>query len=207
MISIDPSDIFNILASHGTILSYTIILILMLAEGPIVNYVAALVASLGYLDIWVVFFLAIFGNQIPDILLYFLGRKFKRRYFEKFASHFWISKKRIRWLEKNIKKHSLKVLFSFKVIPNLPIPGLILCGFAKVPFRKFFLATLVMNVAFAIVYSFLGFYSGVLVISYTRYFNLAAYLIPIMILLIILIYFFTKRLYLALAKISKYEDE
>lgn len=201
-------DMLNILFNHGGLFVYSLIFVLMLVEGPIVNYIAALAISLGYdIDIRVIVLLAILGNQIPDLILYYLGRNLKKSSLKKFAKRFWISHKRINWLEINIKKHPIKTLLSVKAIPNLPVPGLILSGFAKISFKKFFWSTLIINLIFAAVYTSLGFYSGIVVSSSLKYFRIAEYLIPAVIILSILTYFITKFLYFWISKMFKQKNE
>jgi len=63
-------DILSLIQIHG----YWIMFVLMFIEGPITAYVAAFAASLGYFNVWAVLSLFVFGNQIPDTILFFIGR-------------------------------------------------------------------------------------------------------------------------------------
>ena len=202
MISINsPQDFFVFFSSHGPIAMYIVLFVLMFLEGPIVTYFAAFAASLGYLNIWGVFTLAILGNQIPDVLLYILGKSLKKKSIEKFISFFGLTEKRMIWIETNIKKHSIKSILGFKVIPNLPIPGLVLSGFIKLPFKKFFWTTIILNVVLAIIYTTLGFYSGRVVSSFFGELKRMEYIIPIALVGGFLIFLLTKLVY---SKLSKY---
>lgn len=114
------SAIFNFLtvfSGSSLFFSYFILFILMFIEGPIVAYVAAFSASLGYFNVWAVFLLFIFGNQIPDILFFELGRRLRKKSVEKFAGYFGIEKKRITWMEKNMNKHFKKTTVITKLVP------------------------------------------------------------------------------------------
>jgi membrane protein DedA with SNARE-associated domain len=161
----------------------------MLLEGPIVTFIVSFASSLGYLNIWIILVLAFFGNQIPDILLYFIGRSLRKSTVEKILSLI------------SIEKHYVTAIVSFKIIPNFPIPGLILTGFSKLEFKKFFWTTLVSNCVLAIVFTSLGFFSGVVTTLFLKYFKHVEYALPIAILLSIALYFFVKWLY---SYISKY---
>jgi membrane protein DedA with SNARE-associated domain len=173
----------------------------MLLEGPIVTFIVSFASSLGYLNIWIILVLAFFGNQIPDILLYFIGRSLRKSTVEKILSLIGLSSSKVTKLRKSIEKHYVTAIVSFKIIPNFPIPGLILTGFSKLEFKKFFWTTLVSNCVLAIVFTSLGFFSGVVTTLFLKYFKLVEYALPIAILLSIALYFFVKWLY---SYISKY---
>jgi len=110
----------------------------MLIEGPIATYVAAFAASAGLLNIYIIFILAVFGNLIPDCFFFFVGRHSRVKAVESFLESFWINKSRIKKIEKGLHKHIKKSIVVLKLTPGLGIPGILLAGFTKVPFRKFF---------------------------------------------------------------------
>jgi membrane protein DedA with SNARE-associated domain len=176
---------------------------LMFIEGPIVAYVAAFSASLGYFNAWVIFLLFVLGNQIPDTLIFEFSRRLKRERVEKFASYFGLEKKRISWIEKNMKKHFKKTTLVTKLVPPFPTPGIIVAGFAKVPFWKFFWTYLIYNIFYAAIFVLLGYYSGIAVNTFVNYFKITEYLLFIVLVLVILIYFIIKKASFKLAKVIK----
>jgi membrane protein DedA with SNARE-associated domain len=187
-----PSYIFELIGSHGLLTAYIAIFIIMCLEGQIIVIIAAFAASLGYLNVWFVFILAVLGGVIPDSILYIIGRSIRNRTMEKFVSHFGLSKNRIAWLENKIKAHSIKSVAIVKIVPPLPVPGLILCGFTKMNFRKFFLAQVTINILGSAIFVLIGFYSGTLTSELFRYLNIGEFLLPAFIALILGFYFLSK---------------
>lgn len=180
--------------------SYFIIFFLMFIEGPIVAYASSFTAALGYLDVWILIPLFILGNQIPDILIFKIGGLLRGETIEKYVSYFGLHKKRIEWLEKNINKHSIKTIILIKSVPPLPFPGIVISGFMKMPFKKFFWIDLVYNIFYAILFIALGYYSGLVTNISLKYFKLGELLIPIAIVLILGVYLLIKWVDTKMAK-------
>lgn len=181
-------------------LSYFIIFILMCLEGPIITFAAAFAASGGYVNVWIIFILAVFGNFIPDMLFFLLGRTLKIKTIGKIDSYFAISRKKISSLERNIKNHSIKTIAIVKLVPLLAIPGLILIGFMKVPPKKFIIADFILNMVFAILFVSLGYYSGITISAFATYVKRSEIVIPIALIIIGAIYYILRRLSVKLEK-------
>lgn len=173
---------------------YVIMFILMFFEGPVATYLGAFAASLGYANIWIVIILSMLGNQIPDSILYFFGRALNTNAIKRVMIFFGVSHKRIKWMNKNAKKHPKKIVTIVKLINPIAMPGLIFCGFINVPFKKFFITTLLLNIIHAIIFSFLGYYSGIAVNTFLKYLKIGEYLIiPIIVILTAILYFLLKK--------------
>ena len=194
---------FNALVALLETHSYFFIFALMFIEGPIVNFAAAFASALGVFNIWIIFILAIFGNQLPDSSLFFLGHKLRGKTMEKVVSYLGLNKKRIKAIERHLKENSTKTIIRFKVIDPIAVPGILIAGFMKVPFKKFFWIDLLMNFLQAILMTALGFYSGILVDTSLKYFKLSFYLLPIAVVLIFVVWFGIKRVYRLLTKFEK----
>lgn len=189
-------DLLAFIQSQG----YFIIFILMFFEGPIVTYAAAFAASLGVFNIWIIFILALFGNIVPDTVLYSFGRFSRGSRVERWVETFGLTNKRMAKIEGGFMKNTYKTLLIIKLTPLLPAPGLILSGFMKVSFRKFLLIDIIFNVAAALIFTALGFYSGVSLGSITRYLKMGWFLVPLFVILIIIVYFILKKINKAIAK-------
>lgn len=175
---------------HG----YLLVFLLMILEGPIITAGAAFAASLGVFNIWVILFLSIFGNLVPDALLFFIGRFSRGDRVEKFIKRFGITKQSINGLEKGFKNHAWKTITFIKLVPPFPLPGLILTGFARVPIKKFFLIDMTFNLVSSIIATIIGFYFGVAISSVFGYFKISQYAIILLLPLAILFYFFYKKM-------------
>lgn len=194
---INPQNILSFVMNNN---SYVIIFILMFIEGPIVAYASSFAAALGYFNVWILIPLFILGNQIPDVLIFKIGGLLRGKTVEKYVSYFGLHKRRIKWLEKNINKHSIKTIILIKSIPPLPLPGIIISGFMKMPFKKFFWIDLIYNILYAILFIALGYYSGLVTNMSLKYFKLGELLIPIAIILIIGVYLLIKWIDRKMAK-------
>lgn len=165
----------------------------MIIEGPIVTYAASLAASLGFFDVWIIFSLAFFGGFLPDILFYLIGRFSRGQGVEKLVSRFGLTKIKIKKLEANLSKHFGKTIIFIKLNPVLPLPGLILSGFVKIPFKKFILIDFIFNLGGALIFTLLGFYSGLAVNTFAKFLNLGEIVIPFIIILLITVYFLIRK--------------
>lgn len=172
--------------------SYLIIFILMIVEGPIVTATAAFAASLGYLDIYYIFFISFFGNFIPDSILYAVGRLGRRKSVESLAHKVGLNQRRIQLVEDNLRKHAGKALTFGKISPFLPVATLVLAGFVRMPYGKFARIDAAINAVTTIVFIIIGYFFGINIKILLDYLNLGAYVLFLIIPLIALIYLLTK---------------
>lgn len=181
--------ILTLVFNKSSILGYLILFILMFVEGPIVAYIAAFAASQGYFDVWLVFILFILGNQIPDVLFFKIGQKLKDSTIKRFAGFFGVTHKRVNWIKRNVKTHFIKTTLVTKTVPPLPTAGIVVSGYSKVKFKKFFWVYLVYNVFYAMLFVALGYYSGIAIASFLKYFRLSEFILFAALILVIGLYF------------------
>jgi membrane-associated protein len=179
----NPSGLLAFLQTNG----YTIMLILMILEGPIVTYVAAFAASLGVFNIYYILVLSLLGNFIGDLGAFLIGRIGKRYSVEKYVSKL-ISEKRMEKIKDYLKNHTGKTLAVIKLTPPLPVPGLMLAGASGVSFKKFFIYSSIVSVIYSISMVLLGFYSGFAFNTISKYVKYIEFIIGGSILLAIGIY-------------------
>jgi len=191
-------DILSLIQIHG----YWIMFVLMFIEGPITAYVAAFAASLGYFNVWAVLSLFVFGNQIPDTILFFIGRGLRGKSVESVFKYFGVKKRRIVWIEKNMKNNFFKTTMITKLVPPLPTPGIILTGFARIEFKKFFWTYFIYNIVYASIFVLLGYYSGIALSIFLKYLKLTQYLLFIGLCLSVLLYYLIKFISNKISKTS-----
>lgn len=196
-------NIIDTLSANGEFLTYIILFGIMCFEGPTIVTVAAFASSQGYLNPWIILLLGIFGGIIPDLLLYTLGRSLRVDSIERIVHVFGLNKRRIEWLEEKLKKHAIKSVMIIKLVPPLPIPGLILTGFMKVDLKKFLFAQIMLNTIGTLVFFVIGFYSGILTGKVADYLKIGEIIIPAIIICIIIVYFVSKYMNRKLLKILK----
>lgn len=104
---------------------------------------------------------------------------------EGLIKYFKVSNKKLKTIELAMHKHAVKTLILIKFV--MPIPGLFVAGFVKIPFRKYFMTIFIFNILSAIIFASLGYYSGLAVNSFVRYVKLTELILPIFAVVIILI--------------------
>ena len=174
--------------------SYFFIFLLIVIEGPIVTAVASYAASLGYFNIWIIFLLSILGNLIADVFFYIIGRFSRTKRTEGLIKKFGLKDCQIKSLEENLKKHVIKTLFIIKLTPLLPIPGLLVAGFSKIPFKKFLFYDLFLILISTSAIILLGYYFGFAINSIFKYFKIGQFSILGVIIVLFLLYIFYKKL-------------
>lgn len=186
----DLSSALPFIQSSG----YLIVFILMVIEGPLITAAAAFAASLGIFDIWIIVLLSLMGNLFPDIFLYCIGRFTRGKRVESIVERLGLTKSRIKKLEKGFERHAGKTITFAKLIPPFPVPGLILAGFMRVPFKRFFLIDVVFNIVSTTVFIVIGFYLGLIATGVFRYFKIGEYALLLIIPSVLLVYWAFKEL-------------
>lgn len=126
----------------------------MIIEGPVATLVAALFASLGAFNVFVVLLLSIIGDIIGDAFFYFLGRKHGTNFVKRFGRYTGITQQRFEKLNEYFQIHGGKTVFAAKSTVGLSWVAFMFAGATKMRMKKF------------LQYSFLGglIWSGFLVI-------------------------------------------
>jgi membrane protein DedA with SNARE-associated domain len=132
---------------------YWVMLPLMIIEGPIAAMFAAMMASLGAFNVWIVLAFSIFGDLIADALFYWLGYKYGMGFVNSVGKYIGITPKLVERMEGYFQKHGRKTIFAVKSTTGLCWTTFVAAGIVKMDFKKF------------MVYSFYGgiIWSGFLV--------------------------------------------
>lgn len=173
---------------------YLMIFAAIIIGGPIFISAAAFAAALGYLNVYLIFGLAFFGEMAVDIILYSIGHISRAQVVEKFGHYFGLTDERILRLEKMLHQHSWKTLFIIKYSPIIPVPGFVITGAAKLPFKKFFYILFALSLPKAIFFTVIGYFFGQAYGRLAHYFYFGQYLIIVVIILFILINYLFARL-------------
>jgi len=173
--------------------SYLMIFAAIIVGGPIFISAAAFAAALGYLNVYLIFSLAFFGELAVDITLYLIGYISRAGVVEKFGHYFGLTDERILRLEKLLHQHSWKTLFIIKYSPIIPIPGFVITGAAKLKFKKFFYILLALSLPKAVFFTVIGYFFGRAYNSLANYFYYGQYFIVVVIILFIVINYLFSR--------------
>jgi membrane protein DedA with SNARE-associated domain len=126
-------NIFQFLHQYG----YWIMLPLMIIEGPVVTLIAAMLASLGAFNVFVVLLFSISGDIIGDIALYGLGYKFGMEFVQRVGKYMGITEKLVLRMEKYFTRHGGKTIFAVKSTTGLCWATFVAAGIVKMNFKKF----------------------------------------------------------------------
>lgn len=117
---------------------YFVLAFIVAIEGPVATLLGAAAASAGLMKPLLVFFSATSGNLIADTTWYYLGYIGKIEWLFNVGKWFGLRRDKMERVQKNIKFHSIKVLFFAKLSMSLMIPALIAAGLVKARWRKWF---------------------------------------------------------------------
>lgn len=126
-------NIFVFLQHYG----YWIMLPLMIIEGPVVTIIAAMLASLGAFNAFLVLAFSILGDVIGDVILYGLGYKYGMGFVRHVGKYIGITEKLVLRMEKYFTRHGGKTIFAVKSTTGLCWATFTAAGIVKMNFRKF----------------------------------------------------------------------
>lgn len=161
------AEIFATIKVQG----YLVLFLLMCIEGPIVTLVAAFAASLGIFNIYYVVILSLLGNTLPDLLYYLIGKWGRHKSVRRLLTILGIKSRWINKLRKSIKAHYIKTIILLKTAKFIPIPAIIVLGYLKLSFKRFFWTSLIFNIVATAIMAAAGYYSGVAINNVFNYLN------------------------------------
>jgi membrane protein DedA with SNARE-associated domain len=180
--------IFQTIISFIQVNGYFLLLIGMIIEGPIITTTFSFAASLGYFNIFIILLLSILGDIFGDFLHFvagrFIGKKFKKK--------IKLNKRRLSFIEKNLKNHLVKTLVFLKMIPPITSVGLLFVGSSKIRFSKLILASFLATIPLSIFYVCLGYFFGSVAKNILDYMKMGQYAILAFIVFAIFAYFLVK---------------
>lgn len=133
---------------------------MMIVEGPVVTIIASFLASLGVLNIVLVYFLALLGNIIGDIIYYSIGKFGRATFIKKYGKYIGLHEKNIEYIENHYKNHLLKTILLAKATEVLVVPTIIASGIAKVKIKKFIPIITAIEAVKVFIIVLIGFYFG-----------------------------------------------
>jgi len=184
-----PSAILASIGNQG----YLIIFLLLLIEGPVINYVAAFAASLDIFNPFVIFLIAIAGNVVGDMIYYCIGRFGKKLVIQKYVDSL-LNHNKIQKIKEFMKTHPGKTLAVIKLTPPLPAPGLLLAGATEMSFSKFMIFSLIISTGMALFFTLAGYYSGVAFLTVSEYYQYGKFIGAGLIVVIIITWLIIKAI-------------
>ncbi len=190
--------------NHG----YSAIFLLVLLEGPIVTIISSFFASMGYLNVFILYPLIVFSDIVGDVIWYYIGYLGKNLTDRRFVKYIGLNPGKLQGFKRLIKKFRKNqgmVLFTAKLTHAVGFPFLIASGAFRLDIKRFmlfnFLAALPKTLFFMVIGYYLGKASNIIG-SYLRYSTLAGIiLLAAAIGIYLLIQKYSRRL------LKKYEEQ
>ncbi|MGD9126128.1 MAG: DedA family protein [Planctomycetia bacterium] len=188
----------DIFLTSWSYLGLVIILTLTGAGLPIPEEVpviaAGVLSSNGTMDPWLAFGACVLGALLGDTVMYWLGRHFGRSILRE--QSWWakiIHPEREAKIERVIKQHGLKVLFSARFLVGIRAPVYIAAGILHLPYRRFilmdlFCATTVVGLFFGVSYWF-----GAAITKWIKEAEYVATGLVVVVLVVVVIYFWRRH--------------
>lgn len=139
---------------------YIILLPLVMVGGPIIPVVAGSLASVGILNLYIVYVVAVLGTVSGDSIYYWIGRVGRHTFIAKYGHHLGVTEGKIRYAEDHYKNHLGKTLFFGKITEAAVIVILMAAGAAKVDFKRFLRMVTLIEVFKVMMFTLIGFYFG-----------------------------------------------
>jgi membrane protein DedA with SNARE-associated domain len=140
--------------------AYFAIAVLVIVEGPIATLVGAVAASAGYLKPGWVFASAAAGNLTSDTLWYLLGYLGNIEWVLKYGKYVGVKEQQVAYLQNEIQKHVLQILFVAKLTLGFVIPVLVATGLSKIPIRRWFGVLFIAECIWTGTLVFVGYHFG-----------------------------------------------
>jgi membrane protein DedA with SNARE-associated domain len=164
------TKILDILLPHLTQWGYSIIVLMtfletsaflgLLVPGESVVVIAGLLASKGILALGDVIWAATFGAIMGDTVGYFIGHRFGEGFFLTYGHYFFFKREYLDEAKGFFEKHGGKTVFMGRFMAWLRSFAPVVAGISKMRYSKFLLFNAAGGIAWATIFSLLGFFVG-----------------------------------------------
>ena len=166
-------QIFNFMSHYG----YWVILPLMVIEGPVSTLMAAVLASLGAFNVWLVLIFSILGDVIGDILFYVAGYFWGMPFVNKIGKYIGIREKTIRRMERYFENHGGKIIFTVKSTTGICWATFVAAGIVKMSFWRFLKYSILGGIVWSGFLVAMGYFYGYMWREIKQYIEWAGWLI------------------------------
>lgn len=182
-------QILNLLQQY----KYLILFPLAIVEGPIIAVIAGFLCIAGFLNVFIVLPVIVFGDIIGDSSCYLLGRLGLPVFIKNILKKFGLNAEKVSRVKVYFDSNQSRTISLSKITPGIGIAGIYLAGHTKVPYDKFLKVCLVTSFLQYIVYLTIGLLFGKAYIKINHYLNFIASAI-IIASLVIIVFLFIKSI-------------
>jgi membrane protein DedA with SNARE-associated domain/membrane-associated phospholipid phosphatase len=164
------TKILALLLSHLTHWGYYIIILItfletsaflgLLVPGESVVVMAGLLAARGVLELGDVIWAASLGAVMGDTVGYFVGHRFGEGFFLKYGHYLLFKKEYLDEAKGFFDKHGGKTVFLGRFMAWLRAFAPVVAGISKMPYQRFLFFNVAGGIAWAIIFSVLGYFAG-----------------------------------------------
>jgi len=170
----------EIIAQHG----YTLFFLLAIVEGPIVTVIAAFLAVQGYLNVVIVYIIAIAADLVGDVALYLIGRFANATFISRWGPKFGAGPEQIERLKAHFRSHGGKTLVIGKLTHSVGFVVLLGAGASSMRIGPFIwynvLGTIPKSLLFVLMGYFFGFYFKA-IDSYLARFSIVVFALAVLV--------------------------
>jgi len=143
----DISPVLTAALSASPIVTYSVIALLTIIEGPVVFVVSGFLLKLGAVSLLPLFVSLTIGDLIGDAVWYWIGRRVLKGTLVRHGSYMGLTPEKLERLEATFMRHSSWLLFTSKATLGFgtsagTVPMLMTAGAMKYPFRMYLLLNL-----------------------------------------------------------------
>jgi len=135
---------------------------LMILEGPVATLAAAILASLGAFNVWIVLILSIIGDMVGDVILFGLGYHYGMGFVRRVGKYIGITEKLVLKMERYFERHGGKTIFAVKSTTGLCWAAFTAAGIVKMDFKKFIKYSIYGGIIWSGFLVFMGYFYGYL---------------------------------------------
>lgn len=129
-------------------------------EGPIITVIAGFLASQGYFNIAVVYFVTVLGDLLGDLMYYAIGRFGHRIARSRIGRFLGVKDNHLSDLKSHFDYHSGKTLLLGKLTHSLGMVILTSAGMARMSVGTFLWYNLIGSIPKTLVLVLIGYYTG-----------------------------------------------
>ncbi len=139
---------------------YLILFPIAIVEGPIVIVIASFLASLGLLNIFLVYIIGVAGDVIGDLVWYWVGRVSRYSLILRYGHYVGITEEKLRYAKQHFKNHLGKTIFFGKVVDVLNVAILITAGATRTDVQKYLAVITIAALVKVAFFASIGYYFG-----------------------------------------------
>jgi membrane protein DedA with SNARE-associated domain len=174
-------------------IGYPMMFLLMILEGPITTLAAAFLSSLGFFNIYIVFFLSLLGDLISDIFLYLVGYFGGTKILTKIEKLLHKNSGLIEKMKKHFAAHGQRTIFAVKSTTGLCMITFITAGAVRMNLKKFLLGSFWGGIVWSLFLVVTGYFFGYAFERITEYLRWAGFFVISGLIVFYLIVFIYKK--------------